>query len=360
VSTVITWTPTSGAAFVIADPAESYAQSAISDLRLVGPGAASTAVAVYIGGDPAGAISPVGSFGDHQNFNRLSIWSFGTAVQWGNNSWDNSFHESVITNNGTGVFYPGTVTGSGESISFFSTSIQNNLVQGINLVGYSDFYFYGSRCDYNTTCGTVTGAATAHFFGTHFEQGSGTVLTLGATADPRLNVFIDGGQMLLAGPTGTDPQMINVVSGSAGSLRMTGTMVLSTHAVTSFVKWATSSTSSTLDLAGVLNLSSATNIPRLTSSCAFAACSIKRAKYTIVASAASVAANTCTYQDMGVPGVRAGDIVASVTKLTPQAGLSIPSAQYRAVDHLSVQFCNVTAATILPTAGDTYTFLVEQ
>jgi hypothetical protein len=358
-STILTWTPTTGAAFVIADAVESYPQGAISDLRLVGPGTGTAARAIYIGGDPAGVLSPGASFGDHQNFNRMNIQNFGIGVQWGNNAWDNSFHESVITSNGTGLFFPGSVTNSGESISFIATSIQNN-AQGINLVGYSDFYFYGSRCDYNDTCGTVTGAATAHFFGMHFEQGSNTILTIGATTDPRLNVFIDGGQMLLSLTTGTDPQMINVVSGSAGSLRMTGTMVQSYHPVTNFVNWATASTTNTLNLVGVLNLSDHGTIPLLTNNCAFAACSIKHVKYTVVASASSVAANTCAFQDMGVPGVRSGDLVASVTKLTAQAGLAVIGAQYAAVDHVNVQFCNVTASTIFPTTGDTYTFLIEQ
>jgi hypothetical protein len=146
-STIINWTPRSGAAFVLADPAFSYPQGAISDLRLVGPGNSSSTIGIFIGGDPSGVLSPSGSYGEHQNFDRVAIWSFGTGVSWGNNAWDNSFHESVITNNGTGVFYSGTLFQSGESISFFSTSIQNNTVQGINLIGYSDFYFYGSRCD---------------------------------------------------------------------------------------------------------------------------------------------------------------------------------------------------------------------
>ena len=212
----------------------------LSDLRLVGPGASSSTIGVYIGGDPAGVISPSASFGDHQNFNRVGIWYFGKGVQWGKNAWDDSFHESVITDNGTGIYYSTDMPdrNSGESISFYSTSIQNNTVQGINLVGYSDFYFYGSRCDYNATCGTVNGAATAHFYGMHFEQGSNTMLTVGnAGPDGRLNVYIDGGQIILSRASGTDAQVFNVLNG-AGNLMIRNAMVMTFHPITNFVTWS--------------------------------------------------------------------------------------------------------------------------
>jgi hypothetical protein len=372
-STIINWTPTSGVAFVLADTAaETYPEGAISDLRLVGPGVSTSTIGVYFGGDPAGVISPSGSSGDTQNLNRVIIWSFGTGLKWGNNAWNNGFVEDEITNNGTGIFYPGDIINSGEAISFFSSGIQNN-IQGFNILGYSDFYFYGSHCDYNATCGTVGGAATVHLYGMHFEQGNGTILTIGVSPDPRPNVFIDGGQIVISKPTcpgipgcftGTDSQVINVPSGSPGNLTIRNALVFIVHPYTNFVAWSTTNPNGILHLEDLI-YTNPENFTNNTSNCAFTKCSIKHAKYTIIASATAIAANTCSVQDMRVPGIRPGDLIASVTKLTPQAGLAVIGAQtYTALvspgDHVSVQFCNVTAAAIVPTAGDTYTFLVEQ
>lgn len=359
-STVLNWT-TAGTALVVADLSQSYAGTEVSDLTLNGPGSSSSTNGLFIGGDPAAALSPAAYWGNHQNFNRIRIQNFGIGINFGNNAFEIGFQQDTITNNGTGVtFAPSGVAlnNSGESISFTASSIQNSSIQGIDLVGYSDFYFYGSRCDYNATCGTVGGAATVHFFGEHFEQGSGTILTLGATADPRLNVSIYGGQMLLTGATGTDAQMVDVVSSSIGSLTIDGTMVVPSHPTTNFVTWSSTNPTSILDLSRAYIISAFTN--GLTSNCAFAGCSIKNAKYVVSSSASSVAANTCAVQDMGVPGVRAGDLVQSITKATQQPGLAVIGANFSTPDHVSIQFCNVTAATIFPTTGDTYTFLVHQ
>jgi hypothetical protein len=360
-STIINWTQTSGAAFVLADPAFSYPQGAISDLRLVGPGNSSSTIGIYIGGDPAGVISPSGSWGEHQNFDRVAVWYFGTGVEWGNNAWDNSFHESVITNNGTGVFYPGTVNQSGESISFFSTSIQNNTVQGINLIGYSDFYFYGSRCDYNATCGTVTGAVTAHFYGMHFEQGSNTMLTIGGGPDGRVNVYIDGGQIILSHTSGTDAQVFNVLNGAGGSLTIRNAMALISHPTTNFVTWSPTGGNQILHLEDLI-YTNPENITNITSNCSFSQCHIRHAKYSEVASLLPVAANTCAEQDLGGLTIQRDDIFLAANKRTPQAGLALVSARPNPgrLGHLLVTMCNTTAASITPTPNDTYTFVVEQ
>jgi hypothetical protein len=362
-STIINWAPTSGVAFVLADPAESYPQGAISDFRLAGPGASTSTIGVYLGGDPAGVISPRGSFGDHQNFDRMNIQSFGKGVQWGKNAWDNSFHESVITSNGTGIYYPPDTPNrnSGESISFFSTSIQNNTVQGIDLVGYSDFYFYGSRCDYNATCGLVDGAATAHFYGMHFEQGSNTMLTVGnAGPDPRLNVYIDGGQIILSRTSGTDAQVFNVLNG-AGNLTIRNALALISHPTTNFVTWSSTGANQILHLEDLI-YGNPENITNITSNCAFPQCHIRHAKYSEAASLLPVAANTCAEQDLGGLTIQLNDIFLAANKLTPQAGLALVSARPNSgrSGHLLVMMCNTTSASITPTPNDTYTFVVEQ
>lgn len=71
---------------------------------------------------------------------------------------------------------------------------------------------------------------------------------------------------------------------------------------------------------------------------------------------------TSMAQTLTVSGIFSGDIVlnASGVKPTFQAGLSIGGVLVTGVNTVSINFCNVTAAGITPTAGETYTFDVEQ
>lgn len=78
-------------------------------------------------------------------------------------------------------------------------------------------------------------------------------------------------------------------------------------------------------------------------------------------SPASVAANTTAAQTVTVPGVVLGqDFVLDVTKPTEQAGLGIVGLRASANDTVSVVFVNATAAPIVPTASQTYTFVIAR
>jgi hypothetical protein len=199
-STILNWTPTSGMAVHAFDLLGKfqYPMGYIGDLTLSGTGSTNMAIGLFIG-DIATCTGTCG-FGDHQSFDHVRIMNFGTGVQWGINSWSNNFQESLITNNGVGLYFASGLSNSGEGIDFFGTVIQNNAT-GMNLVGFSDFYFYGGSCDYNTiTCGNVNGA---RFYGMHFEQLSGYILTVSGTSQPHVEII--GGWAQLAATTGTDP-----------------------------------------------------------------------------------------------------------------------------------------------------------
>ena len=74
-------------------------------------------------------------------------------------------------------------------------------------------------------------------------------------------------------------------------------------------------------------------------------------------SPASVAANTTAGQTVTVPGVVLGqDFAIDVTKPTEQAGLAIGQIRVSANNQITVVFINATAAPIVPTASETYTF----
>ena len=69
---------------------------------------------------------------------------------------------------------------------------------------------------------------------------------------------------------------------------------------------------------------------------------------------AAVAANTVTEQTFtGITGLYPGQII-QVNKPTTQAGLAVLSARCAASNSLTVTYLNATAATITPTAGETY------
>src|SRR5207302_2095652 len=80
----------------------------------------------YVTGSPS-ITAPSGQFGANMVFNRVRVWGFGVGVQLGTRTWLDSFHQSVVAMNGTGIWIPSTLEGlSGECISFADGVIGNN------------------------------------------------------------------------------------------------------------------------------------------------------------------------------------------------------------------------------------------
>lgn len=74
-----------------------------------------------------------------------------------------------------------------------------------------------------------------------------------------------------------------------------------------------------------------------------------------VLSPSSVASNTVSEQYFTVTGVSPGQQII-VNKPTAQAGLIITNARASSANQVAIQFSNLTAATITPTASETYLF----
>jgi hypothetical protein len=72
-----------------------------------------------------------------------------------------------------------------------------------------------------------------------------------------------------------------------------------------------------------------------------------------VLSPTSVAPNTTAEQTFTVTGLLLGDFV-DVAKPAVQAGLGIVNSRVSAANVLAIGFANTTAATITPTASETY------
>lgn len=77
--------------------------------------------------------------------------------------------------------------------------------------------------------------------------------------------------------------------------------------------------------------------------------------YATTVTATSVAPNTTAEQTFTVTGVATGQVVA-VTKPTTNAGLGIVGMRVSATNTVGITYANDTAATITPTAAETYVF----
>lgn len=97
-----------------------------------------------------------------------------------------------------------------------------------------------------------------------------------------------------------------------------------------------------------------TGLPASSSALALADLLVIRAALTPVL----VAANTTEEQAFVIPGIPAGNYVATVSKPIAQAGLGIVNVRVSAADTVAITFSNNTAAGITPTAAEVYTFLL--
>ena len=84
------------------------------------------------------------------------------------------------------------------------------------------------------------------------------------------------------------------------------------------------------------------------------------ARYNAVLTFGAVAANSCTTEAATVTGIAAGDFLMSVIKPTIQAGLVVGQGIATGANSVSFPLCNVTVASITPTASELYQFVVVQ
>jgi hypothetical protein len=319
VSTILaTTTITSGCALTIADaqtiaaippltmtPAPNvYASGGIEDITLQGAGTSNMAAGVCIGD------ATLTDYADHQNFNRVKWINWTTAVTWGNNAWDTTIFESIITGNATGISFPPGLSDSGESLNVIGTSVQNNGT-GLNLVGFGDFYFSHDRFDYNTTAGTVD---IATFVGCHFEQYNGRMLTIAGTAGQNVNIF--GGEVVYMLATGSDTDFFYVNSTQSPQFSMQGVQFIANHPVANILNWNGTGGAAVLTIGPLPNygggrrfLTSLTN-----ATCNFWGCSINdgqgnlafSGQHTQLSMSGDVLFNTITGGTSSAPGARLG------------------------------------------------------
>ena len=86
---------------------------------------------------------------------------------------------------------------------------------------------------------------------------------------------------------------------------------------------------------------------------------VKQSVISVTLSPALIVLNTTAEQTFTVNGLLPGDHV-TCNKPTAQAGLGIVGCRVSAANTLAITFSNNTAASITPTAGQTYLVLVAR
>lgn len=209
----------SGVPFVIAGAGESpYVKTAIENLQICGPGATNTAV--FIGGDPNGEISGPGNFAPGVELRDVNIHGFAHAVQFGNNTWGDSF-EGFTASGSTGdeIYWTGPIdgmAGEGESIRFNNWSIFGSAGAAFGHYATADVVdlrLIEGSCDFNAggCLKSTAGSFAVSSIGNHYEESSGTFDDFSAPTD--LTSIDD--EYLIWALSGTDSGIVNDPGGNS-------------------------------------------------------------------------------------------------------------------------------------------------
>lgn len=158
-----------GPAVIVGDtgsPTE-YPTGGVEDLTLIGPGAGTQTVGVWLGGDPdGGGIGPLG-FGDSQTLEDLRIESFGVGIEWGSNAWVDTVARCDIFGNGVGIGAAQGAANSGEENRVEDSDIFNNSGPAVQSASAAAIVFSRTSFDYNS--GPAIVSTDTLCFGCHFE-----------------------------------------------------------------------------------------------------------------------------------------------------------------------------------------------
>jgi len=168
---------TNAPCLVVADTAggiNNYAVSNIENIGMEGPGTRNSSVGIYLGGDPAGTISPDKAFADAVSLVGVRVSGFNHGVEWGNNAYADKIVRSLILGNSVGLYVPARLKNSGEAISITDSDIFNNKSSGIEDHSNFEWMIQGTSFDYNSTAILFYGS-TIHAVNCHFEQDHGQV-----------------------------------------------------------------------------------------------------------------------------------------------------------------------------------------
>ncbi|MGH3165677.1 MAG: hypothetical protein ACRDN0_07260, partial [Trebonia sp.] len=221
----------SRAAIVVYGSGESSeAPGGLADLQLVGPGPDGSSVGVYVGGDPAGSISPVWGQATDQTFAGVRVARFGRGYEFGAGVGRLTWLDGALTQNGIGLLWPGTIEGDGSQLSLFATAVSGSYGPGLDLGG-GEWLGYGLLVSDNSGGGSpqITGdRVSLECFGCSIESLNGDLVV--ATGPGPQKVVLVGGRLGLMGVRGSDGEFLRV-GGTDSALVMDGVELQSLHPV---------------------------------------------------------------------------------------------------------------------------------
>lgn len=183
-----------------------YNIGGLEDVNLIGPSNSSgSSVGIYLGGDPAGVISPRNAQCHAQAFYNVHVHNFVRGWQFGRGAYIMQFVAGNYSENGTAVFFPRDIEYV-ESVAFISPVMNNNRFMGIENDSGAEITILGGSIDYNGQAAGASGPAIGgisanstgliHIYGTHFEQSSGELINIGSGSSST-SVMIESAALVL-------------------------------------------------------------------------------------------------------------------------------------------------------------------
>lgn len=183
-----------------------YPTGGVQDLTIIGPGAASNTVGVWLGGDPGGAGLGPSGFGDSQTIENVRIESFGVGVEWGNNAWVDTIQRCDIFENGIGITVAAGAVNLGEDDRVSDSDIFDNAGPAVKSASAANIVFSGTSFDYNA--GPAIAGTDLLCYGCHFE-GAITPLIDDSHAGA-IRIFGGGAFVNASSPVGLSPGLFLV------------------------------------------------------------------------------------------------------------------------------------------------------
>jgi hypothetical protein len=183
--TLIVFLPTSGLFAIDGDTTASAGRGGWQEMRIQGPNNTHTADCFFLGGDPAGVISPAGNLAPFTRLENVEIGYFRNAIRIGNHVWNLDCSHISIHDNLVGAQIESGATDVGEVLSFTNASdIYANSNYALYAPGGSFPYYgwtlIGSAVDYNGNGTQAPIVGSIRSTCCHFEQDHGPIWDVSA------------------------------------------------------------------------------------------------------------------------------------------------------------------------------------
>lgn len=226
---------TGATCFAIADSTygpNNYGIFTDKNYTIVGSGKANVAsTCVYMGGDPAGVITPTGAFADFVNFTNVIVHDCGTGFLTGNNTYINVWDHFSGWNNHYNFYAPVGIGNSGEREVITNSTIFNS-DEGIESTASPLQYWEIDNSSFDFAGLAIHGNQLhVHVKNTHFEAQNGVFIQQDFG-----NAFIDidGGEFQYDSGSGTEPAPI-VINGIFSTVSLNNLQVNSNHNIPSLI-----------------------------------------------------------------------------------------------------------------------------